>query len=437
VPGELWRGAFALGKEATPGTGVAATRLLYLNPDSALTRVRAPRPHRFMTSTRDNLRAFTAGPVEAGGAVHIPLSASELIEWLLLGVRGGVTPTPTVAGTAEVQSLIATGATSGTFTLTFNGQTTAPIAFNATAAAVQAALVALSTIGAGNLVATGGPLPGTAVVLTFGGALQGPQNLITATNTALVGGAAAVTRTTAGTFGAYLWSFTPGPTLDAGTLQWNDGANSWQELGTRVNQIEFAGSVLGDNVVNVDLFGTNLNTLGGGLTAGLASRTPDFFEGWESKLYIDPFGAAPGATVIAGTLINWTVRMVGNLGRKFTADNTLAANSVPFGEIDVTGTLTFEAAAAQSIAEFNAWENGTATPTKRMVRLEFGQNAVLTGVQKSFVQVDLPGSWSAFNFAQNDAGTRTYQLTWQGVYDPTNGFVIQVRAQNSRPTAYV
>jgi len=44
--------------------------------------------------------------------------------------------------------------TSGTFTLTFGGQTTAGIQYNATAAAVETALEALSTIGAGNVEVT-------------------------------------------------------------------------------------------------------------------------------------------------------------------------------------------------------------------------------------------------------------------------------------------
>jgi trimeric autotransporter adhesin len=50
--------------------------------------------------------------------------------------------------------------TGGTFTLTYSGQTTGTIAYNATAATVQAALEALSNIGAGEAIvtgATGGP----------------------------------------------------------------------------------------------------------------------------------------------------------------------------------------------------------------------------------------------------------------------------------------
>lgn len=57
--------------------------------------------------------------------------------------------------TAETQTVRVTGATAGTFTLTVGGATTAPIAFDATAAQVAEAVAALGTVGAGNVVATG------------------------------------------------------------------------------------------------------------------------------------------------------------------------------------------------------------------------------------------------------------------------------------------
>jgi hypothetical protein len=51
----------------------------------------------------------------------------------------------------ELQAVSLIKATAGTFKLTFEGQETAPLPFNATAAEVQAALAGLSTIGAGNV----------------------------------------------------------------------------------------------------------------------------------------------------------------------------------------------------------------------------------------------------------------------------------------------
>lgn len=77
--------------------------------------------------------------------------------------------------------------TGGTFTLTYKGQTTAAIAYNAAAAAVQTALAALSTIGTGNVTCSGGPLPGTAVTIAFTGALANDTTLLTSTDS-LTGG---------------------------------------------------------------------------------------------------------------------------------------------------------------------------------------------------------------------------------------------------------
>lgn len=56
----------------------------------------------------------------------------------------------------EVQTVTITGSpTGGTFTLTFGAQTTSAIAYNASAATLQAALVALSSINSGNATVTG------------------------------------------------------------------------------------------------------------------------------------------------------------------------------------------------------------------------------------------------------------------------------------------
>lgn len=106
-------------------------------------------------------------------------------------------------GVNAVQSLAMTGgATGGTFTLSFGGQTTAPVAWNASAPTVQAALSLLSTIGVGGVVCTGGPFPGTAVALTFAG-LNAVQTvaLVTGNPSGLTGGstpAVTASTTTAG-----------------------------------------------------------------------------------------------------------------------------------------------------------------------------------------------------------------------------------------------
>lgn len=71
---------------------------------------------------------------------------------------------PATAGSGHaVQSLTISGApTGGSFTLTYSGQTTAAIAYNATAAAVESAIQALSNVGTGMARVSGGPGPSTA-----------------------------------------------------------------------------------------------------------------------------------------------------------------------------------------------------------------------------------------------------------------------------------
>lgn len=104
------------------------------------------------------------------------------------------------AAGADVQTITITGTpTGGTFTLTFNGATTTPLAFNASTAAVQTALQALGTIGASNATVTG--TAGTSYVVTFAAALAGVvQPLIQADGSSLTGGtpAIAVAHTTTG-----------------------------------------------------------------------------------------------------------------------------------------------------------------------------------------------------------------------------------------------
>lgn len=101
-------------------------------------------------------------------------------------------------GVDEVQSIIATGGTAGTFTLTYSGQTTAAIAYNAAAAAVQTALEALSNIAVGDVTVTGGPLPDTAVVVTFTGTLAKTDVATMTVTDSITDGTAAVTVVTAG-----------------------------------------------------------------------------------------------------------------------------------------------------------------------------------------------------------------------------------------------
>lgn len=122
----------------------------------------------------------------------------------------------TITGANHVQTITVTGTpTGGTVRYAFDGQVTAAIAFDAAAAAVQAAFEALSNIGTGNVTVTGGPGPGTPWVLTFGGAMAAvPLPSITLYANSLTGGTnptSTIAQTTPGRYAGGTW----GPYDDA------------------------------------------------------------------------------------------------------------------------------------------------------------------------------------------------------------------------------
>lgn len=117
----------------------------------------------------------------------------------------GILIATTVAGSAdpavdEVQTLTIQGApTGGTYTITYSGQTTSALAFDAVAATILAALEALSNLAPGDVVVTGGPLHTTPVVLTFGGTLAATNvDAVTASGTSLTGATTDVVAITGG-----------------------------------------------------------------------------------------------------------------------------------------------------------------------------------------------------------------------------------------------
>lgn len=110
--------------------------------------------------------------------------------------------TPGRAGSKRYMRLIALGdyidnyftsstgtGTGGNVKFIYKGQTaTITFATGWTAVNIQAAFVALSTVGSGNATVTGGPLPGTAVVITMTGALANDATAPTADMSGVTGG---------------------------------------------------------------------------------------------------------------------------------------------------------------------------------------------------------------------------------------------------------
>jgi hypothetical protein len=124
--------------------------------------------------------------------------------------------TVAVNGTCAVQTVTLGGSpTGGTFTLTYAGQTTTGIAYNATAATVQTALQALSTIGPNNVAVTGSA--GGPWTVTFVGTLAiKPITTMTGSAASLTGGTPTITlaTTVTGVVPTWTWTFPASVALD-------------------------------------------------------------------------------------------------------------------------------------------------------------------------------------------------------------------------------
>lgn len=141
----------------------------------------------------------------SAGAENVLAGSTATTSFVDFGtVSAAISVVELVAGAAavnEVQTVTLNGATGGSFSLDFAGQATTNVAYNASAATLQADLVALSNIGANNATvagAAGGPF-----TVTYTGTLAGaPQPLLGANNANLQGSTTAnqtLTITTAST----------------------------------------------------------------------------------------------------------------------------------------------------------------------------------------------------------------------------------------------
>jgi hypothetical protein len=172
----------------------------------------------------------------------------------------------TMGGTTnEVQTITLTDATGGTFTASYLGYTTGPITYNAALSVVRAALEALPTIGAGNVVVTG--TPGTEYVIEFTARLGGRNVATIAVDGAELTGSSpsiGVTPTTPGADTANLLGNVPISPLrinvyvdnawaDLGETQWRSAYSAGFEMGDRfARAMTLTSDQSGDTVYNAE-----------------------------------------------------------------------------------------------------------------------------------------------------------------------------------------
>ena len=220
--------------------------------------------------------------------------------------------------TNQVQTVTITGTpTGGTFTLAFNGAVTAPIAFNATAAAVKAALEALPSVGAGGTTCAGGPLPGTPITVTFSGnGLDGVNWPVMVAVGSFTGGTTPTATPTITTVGAGYGTYVA-PTLFLEDVDEN--------VDLSIQNIDGKGRRSGDRVMRVDRRVRNRKGAAGDIN--LEVRTKGM-----SKIFKHMFGATPTiATAAGGTVAKTHTFILGN-------PKGLSA-TVQMGRVDLSGVV--------------------------------------------------------------------------------------------------
>jgi hypothetical protein len=211
---------FQIAPEVTPGTQVAASkRILAWDIDvDPIEPTELVRPQGQKVAT-----GMVLGKPHTEASIKGALCYNS-VNYLLSSILQAATiSTPSQNGVFTV-TLGAPSA--GTFTLTFNGQTTSALAYTATGATVQTALLLLSTVGAGNATVTGGA--GGPYTVTLAGALLGSQLAVTGSGAGLTGGTFGITTTAASAARRWLYNLTQSDvdTLKSYTIQKGSSVNA-------------------------------------------------------------------------------------------------------------------------------------------------------------------------------------------------------------------
>lgn len=253
-------GQVGFGIQSVKGTPNTATRFSRLRSGSLGGNRALLIPNPEIGGHRDIPEAYM-GPVGYGGTLEFYPRMQMLA--LLLRAALGTSSDSSVAGSNEVQTLTMTGTpTGGSFQVRFRGENSGAIAFNAAAAAVQTALQAMTGIGAGNVTCTGGPFPGTPVVVTFAAALAATNpaqfTIVNGPTGALTGGTTPTivpTTTTPGTPTIGTHVITPGQTIPWLTVEERIGVSleSFRYTDSKVNSLKLSADANGFLMGSADL----------------------------------------------------------------------------------------------------------------------------------------------------------------------------------------
>jgi hypothetical protein len=268
-------GQFGFGLQGSKGAAAAATRFARLRSGGLGGDRSLLVPDAEIGGNRDVPNAYL-GPVGFSGDIEF-YPRMQMISLLLYGVLGAKASSNS-AGTNEVQTITTTGTpTGGTFTLTYKGATTTPIAYNAAAATIDTALEALATLEAGEVTCSGGALP-TAVVVTFTGESAATNvSALTVDYSGLTGGTTptvVVTQTTPGEGNIGTHVITPANTIPWLSMEERQGVDleSFRYTDGKVNTLRLEAEANGYLMGSAGLIALN------GESGFTAQSAPDWDE---------------------------------------------------------------------------------------------------------------------------------------------------------------
>ncbi len=275
---------------------------------------------------------------------------------------------------SNVQTVTVTGG-AGTFALTFNGQSTSSMAFNATAAAVQSQLNALSTIGGvGGSVSVS--LSAGVYTVTFAGTLTGPQPQMTAIGaggatvtvsvSAVCGGSAGNQASGPGGAATYAWSITNGTITSAANIQtitYTAGASGNVVLSLTVTNAASCSTASAPANIPINVSPATPSITAGGPTAfctgGSVMLTSSNASSNQWNLNGNPIGGATNQTYVAAVSGNYTVTVTAGNGCTATSTiTTVTVNPIPATPaITPGGPTTFCAGGSVTLTSSSATGN--------------------------------------------------------------------------------
>lgn len=224
------------------------------------------------------------------------------------------------------------------------------------------------------------------------------------------------------------WTFLTADTApDTVTLRWDAAGDVFLAAYAMADFIEIAGGVSGGDVT-VRLGGPCKDMVAASALTSIADVVNRITQGWETKLFLDAFGAAPLTTAVDGALLSWRVRLANGLTRFRGSQNDRLFTRLTRNLRVVESELVVDMA-----TQANTEITNRRAVTKRIIGLRIGNNDLISTTYNKKLDLAIPGAWTSSPIAE-DGGVSTVQLSHRAVYDATNAYAFRALVQNTRAT---